>query len=31
MFPALISGDIDAALQDLPVNAYRAAASAGDN
>lgn len=24
MFPALISGDIDAALQDLPVNAYRA-------
>jgi len=25
MFPALISGDIDAALQDLPVNAYRAA------
>ena len=25
MFPALISGDIKAALQDLPVNAYRAA------
>ncbi|MDQ2679207.1 MAG: basic amino acid ABC transporter substrate-binding protein [Actinomycetota bacterium] len=25
MFPALISGDITAALQDLPVNAYRAA------
>lgn len=25
MFPALISGDIDAALQDLPVNGYRAA------
>ena len=25
MFPALISGDIDAALQDFPVNAYRAA------
>jgi polar amino acid transport system substrate-binding protein len=24
MFPALVSGDIDAALQDLPVNAYRA-------
>lgn len=24
MFPALISGDIDAALQDLPVNGYRA-------
>jgi polar amino acid transport system substrate-binding protein len=24
MFPALTSGDIDAALQDLPVNAYRA-------
>ena len=24
MFPALISGDIDAALQDYPVNAYRA-------
>jgi polar amino acid transport system substrate-binding protein len=27
MFPALISGDIDAALQDLPVNAYRATTS----
>lgn len=25
IFPALISGDVDAALQDLPVNAYRAA------
>jgi ABC-type amino acid transport substrate-binding protein len=24
MFPALVSGEIDAALQDLPVNAYRA-------
>jgi polar amino acid transport system substrate-binding protein len=24
MFPALVSGDIDAALQDLPVNGYRA-------
>jgi polar amino acid transport system substrate-binding protein len=24
MFPALISGDVDAALQDYPVNAYRA-------
>lgn len=27
MFPALVSGDIDAALQDLPVNAYRATQS----
>lgn len=25
MFPALVSGDIDAALQDFPVNAFRAA------
>ncbi len=25
IFPALISGDVDAALQDLPVNGYRAA------
>lgn len=31
MFPALIAGEIDAALQDLPVNAYRAATSTGSN
>ena len=31
MFPALISGDIDAALQDLPVNAYRATTSQANN
>ena len=27
MFPALLSGDLDAALQDFPVNAYRASQS----
>ncbi|CAN5626908.1 hypothetical protein BH10ACT3_BH10ACT3_10480 [soil metagenome] len=31
MFPALIAGEIDAALQDLPVNAYRATTSQANN